>query len=106
MSYFDGNNTDEKDNLKVVDQSINTGLDSTLTLTTTPILLKVGVAQLTERTYVLLQALGNNIKWGFDTNCRFDIYKNQFMILPIGDAVIYLKTSTGTSDIVIAEGSA
>lgn len=79
-------------------------LDIVLNLTTTPQLGKVGASNLANRKYIEMQALGNNVKWGYSSSCIFDLFKNQFFALPIGeDCDIYFKTSTGTTDLAFAE---
>jgi hypothetical protein len=75
-----------------------------LTLTTSPVELKVGATALDKRLYVEMQALDSGVKWGYTTNCEFNLFKNQFFALPTGkNCTIYLKASSGTADIAIAE---
>ena len=80
------------------------GVSTILNLTTTAQELKVGAAALVNRKLIEMQALDRNIKWGYNTNCEFDLFKNQFFALPAGEnCTIYLKTSTGTASIAISE---
>ena len=80
------------------------GVSAVLNLTTTAQELKVGAAALVNRKLIEMQALDRNIKWGYNTNCEFDLFKNQFFALPAGEnCTIYLKTSTGTASIAISE---
>lgn len=80
------------------------GVSAILNLTTTAQELKVGATALSNRKLIEMQALDRNIKWGYNTNCEFDLFKNQFFALPAGEnCTIFLKTSTGTADIAISE---
>lgn len=79
-------------------------IDTTIVLTTTAVELKVGASALADRKYLMMQARDNNIRWGFNTSCNFDLFKNEKIIIPVGVAV-YGKTTSGTGTIVIAEGS-
>jgi len=80
------------------------GTSTTLTLTTTAVLFKVGASVLSNRKYIEMQAIDKNVKWGYTTNCDFDLFKNQFFSLPAGENCnVYLKASTGTADIAISE---
>jgi hypothetical protein len=80
------------------------GLSATLALTTTAQELKVGAVALVNRKLIEMQALDKNIKWGYNTNCDFDLFKNQFFSLPCGEScILYLKTSIGTANIAVSE---
>lgn len=80
------------------------GVSTVLTLTTTAVELKVGGSALVNRKMIEMQALDRNVKWGYNTNCEFDLFKNQFFALPAGEnCIIYLKASSGTADIAISE---
>lgn len=90
-------------NLLVIDTP-QSGTSDILSLTTTAVELKVGANTLVNRRYIEMQALDKNVKWGYTTDCEFDLFKNQFFALPVGeDCIIYLKASTGTADVAIAE---
>jgi hypothetical protein len=85
---------------------INTSAsDRVLALTTTAVEVKVGGTRLTNRKYIFLQALSSNVKWGFNTTCNFDLFKNQFFVLPTGNVTVYIKVSIGTGSCAIGEGS-
>lgn len=85
---------------------INTSAsDLVLALTTTAVEIKVGGTRLTNRKYIFLQALSSNVKWGFNTTCNFDLFKNQFFVLPTGNVTVYIKVSIGTGSCAIGEGS-
>lgn len=85
---------------------INTSaIDTILNLTTVAQEVKVGANRLTERKYIWMQAIATNIKWGFDTNCRFDLFRNQLVIHPVGNVPVYMKMSTGTGTAIVAEGA-
>ena len=91
--------------LKVADRINQQGEDIQISLTTTAVVARVGVSNKADRNYVFLQALDKNIKWGFDTNCRFDVFRNQLIAIPASDICdIYIKMSTGTGNIVVGEG--
>ena len=79
--------------------------DSTVSLTTAATEVKVGASRLTDRKYVWMQALVSNVKWGFDSNCRFNLFKNQMVCFPIGNVPIYIKMSAGTGTANIGEGA-
>lgn len=90
--------------LNVADVPNQTGLNTTLNLTTTPVEGKVGVSTMTNRKYVEMQALTSNVKWGYDSSCPFDLFKNQFFALPAGtNCKVYFKASTGTAQVAFAE---
>jgi len=89
--------------LKVVDIP-EQGVSTTLNLTTTAQVLKVGASALADRKYIEMQATSKNVKWGYNTNCDFDLFKNQFFSLPAGEnCIVYLKASTGTATIAVSE---
>lgn len=80
------------------------GLSAVLTLTTTAQELKVGATALANRKTIEMQALDKNVKWGYNTNCEFDLFKNQFFALPCGEnCKLYLKASVGTSSVAVGE---
>lgn len=80
------------------------GVSTVLNLTTTAQELKVGASALVNRKLIEMQALDKNVKWGYNTDCDFDLFKNQFFALPCGEnCTIFLKTSTGTADIAVSE---
>jgi hypothetical protein len=90
--------------LTVADVPNQTGLTTTLGLTTTAIEGKVGALTMTNRKYIEMQALTNNIKWGYNTNCDFKLFKNQFFSLPMGsNCKVYFKVTTGTGSVAIGE---
>lgn len=89
-----------------VDTCNVSGLSGTIALTTVAVELKVGVSRLTDRKYIWLQALDNNIFWGFAPGtCVFPIFKNQLLSFPIGNTPIYAVMSTGTGNIAFGEGA-
>jgi len=80
------------------------GVNTILPLTTIAIEAKVGATALTNRHVVNLQALTKNVKWGYDSTCPFDIFKDQFFALSAGDlCTIFVKVSTGVGSIVVGE---
>ncbi len=93
----------DKDELLVEDIP-QQGVSVVLSLTTTAQELKVGATALPGRKYIEMQALDKNVKWGYDSSCPFDLFKNQFFSLPAGaSCTVYLKSSTGTADIAVSE---
>lgn len=94
---------------KVSDACDTAGLDTTLTLDSSGAVEgKVGGSRLSNRKYFMMMALVNNVKWGFDSTCRFKLFKDQLIIVPVGNVPIYFRLSTGgsTADAVaIAEVS-
>ncbi len=108
MRLTNGNETKIADINSLLELSVNDtpqqGVSATLALTTTPQILKVGASALAGRKTIEMQALSKNVKWGYNTNCEFDLFKNQFFALPAGEnCVVYLKVSTGTGSIAIGE---
>jgi hypothetical protein len=90
--------------LQVADIPNQTGLSTTLALTTTAIEGKVGASTMVNRKYIEMQGLSNNIKWGYTTTCDFDLFKSQFFSLPAGtNCKVYFKMSTGTGSVAISE---
>lgn len=84
---------------------INTAAnDLTLNLTTVAQEVKIGSTRNIKRKYVYMEALSSNIKWGFNTDCKFNLYKNQLIIHPVGDVAVYMKMDSGTGQATIAEG--
>lgn len=83
----------------------NGGLDSVINLTTVAVEGKVGAVRKIERKYVIMEALSNNVKWGFSqTTQSFDLFKSQLIMVPIGENTqIWFKVSTGTGSIAFGE---
>jgi hypothetical protein len=83
------------------------GVDKVLSLTTSPVIGIVGVTVKANRKYFIMEALTNNVKWGFSVSTQsFDLFKSQLIMLPVGqDTTIYFKVSTGTGEVAIGEVS-
>lgn len=104
-------NLDESNHVEVntisellVNDTPQQGVSGILNLTTTAQELKVGASPLANRKVIEMQALEKNVKWGYNTNCEFDLFKNQFFALPAGEnCTMYLKASTGTTSVAISE---
>jgi hypothetical protein len=91
--------------LKTTDKINQQGEDIIINLSTTAVEAKVGSTAKTDRSYVFLQALDKNVKWGFDSNCRFDAFKNQLISIPASeDCTIFIKADSGSRNIVVGEG--
>jgi len=90
--------------IKAADVPNQQGVSGTLSLTVTAQIGKIGASVLSNRKYVEMQALTTNVKWGYDANCPFDLFKNQFFALPMGAGCnIYFKAATGTAQVAFAE---
>lgn len=90
--------------LSVADVPNQVGVETTISLTTSAVEAKVGGSALTNRKYVTLQALANNAKFGYTTACLYNIFKDQFLIIPAGaNCKIYVKSSSGTPGIIVGE---
>ena len=85
----------------------NGGLDIVLNLTTTAIEGKVGVTAKANRKYFIMEALTNNVKWGFsNTTQSFDLFKSQLIMVPCGpNTQIWFRVTTGTGQVSIGEVS-
>lgn len=74
---------------KVYDTNNNGGLNADLTVGTSSVEGKVGSARLVNRKYVVVEALDTNVYMGFSSAVTssngIPIFKNQILILPIGD---------------------
>jgi len=81
------------------------GLDKVLTVGTSAVELKVGASRKTTRKIVAFEALSNNIKWGFsNTTQSFDVFKNQLIVLPVGeDTEIWFIAGTAGQSVAIGE---
>jgi hypothetical protein len=90
--------------LNVSDIPNQTGLSATVALTTAAVEGKVGGSTMVNRKYIEMQALSNNVKWGYDTTCPFSLFKDQFFSLPAGEnCKVYFKMSSGTGSVAIGE---
>jgi len=83
----------------------NGGLDAVIALTTTPVEGKVGATPKAERKYVIMEALDNNIVWGFsNTTQSFDLFKSQLIMVPLGENTeIWFKMKNGTGSVAFGE---
>lgn len=82
------------------------GLDAVLNLTAgVPQELKVGASKKLNRKYVVFEALDTNIKWGFtNTTQSFDAFKNQLIMMPVGEGTeVWFNVTSGTGDVAIGE---
>ena len=73
-----------------------------ITVTDTPQLLKVGATALDDRTAVVIQALDENIYWGFSNSVTastgFKVFRAQMQFLEAGSKIeIWLVAETGKS---------
>jgi hypothetical protein len=87
------------------DLMTTSALDGAVALTTTPVAIRVGGANLANRKYVIIEGLSTNIKWGFsNTTTTFDIFKDQILMIPIGPGVtLWAKVTAATGSIGIGE---
>lgn len=106
-----GNETDyaivtPNQELAIRDTHDNGGLDTILSLDAiTPIEGKVGGTTKAERKYVIMEALDNNIKWGFTNSTQsFDLFKSQLIMVPVGpNTEIWFIMSNGTGQVAFGE---
>lgn len=90
--------------IQAADVPNQVGLNIILNLTTAAVEGKVGASTMANRKYIEMQALSNNVKWGYDSSCPFDLFKSQFFSLPAGEnCKLYFKMSTGTGQVAIGE---
>lgn len=91
--------------LFIRDTHNNGGLDTVIPLTTTPVEGKVGANRRVNRKYIIMEALDNNVVWGFsNTTQSFDLFKSQLIMVPIGENTeIWFKMKTGTGSVAFAE---
>lgn len=85
----------------------NGGTDTVLNLTTTPVEGRVGAAARANRKYFIMEALTNNVKWGFSNSTQsFDLFKSQLIMIPCGpNTKIWFRVTAGTGQVAIAEVS-
>jgi hypothetical protein len=83
------------------------GLDTVLSLTTSPVEGRVGASAKANRKYFIMEALTTNVKWGFSNSTQsFDLFKSQLIMVPVGpNTQLWFKVSTGTGQVAIAEVS-
>lgn len=100
---YQANVTSDKD-LTITDAPNTGGVDKIFNLTTTPQELRIGATAKVNRKYVYMEAVSQNVKWGFNTSCNFSLPRKGFFILPVGqNTVVYLCASVGTAQMVGAE---
>jgi len=85
----------------------NGGIDTDIPLTATAKELRVGTSSKALRKFIMIQALSNNVVFGFtQTSQSFQLRKIQTAILPFGpDTKIWAKVTTGTGSIAVGEVS-
>jgi hypothetical protein len=66
-----------------------------------------GITPKANRKYFIMEALDNNVKWGFSASTQnFDLFKSQLIMIPVGpNTTVYFKMTTGTGQVVIGEVS-
>jgi hypothetical protein len=90
--------------MQITDVPNQVGLSTVLSLTTTAQEGKCGATTMVNRKYIEMQGLTSNVKWGYTTNCDFDLFKNQFFSLPAGEnCKVYFKVSVGTGSVAFGE---
>lgn len=105
MSFTNTDKTDGLDRSEIVD-TILSATETTLTATTTAQVAKVGGSNLVNRKYVFIEALDNNVKWGFTTACLFNAFRNSAIWVPASESQnVYIKTTGGSVSVVVAEGA-
>lgn len=102
MAQYDLDSSDGIQEIK--DAPNQVGVTAILNLTTTAVEGKAGGATLVDRKYIEMQALTTGVKWGYTTDCFFDLFKSQFFSLPAGEnCKVYFKASSGTAQVAVAE---
>jgi hypothetical protein len=91
-----------------IDVLDSVGLYAELTVGTTPVELKVGGTALVDRQAVTMRPKDNAIYWGYDssvtTTTGTRIYKDEFLMLPIGDNIsVYLIANDAGKLVSIGE---
>lgn len=91
-----------------VNQTLNAeGLQSLLTVTTTPSIVKVGASNMIDRTLIIIQPQSGKIRHGFvgiSASLGFELMKNQYMSIQVGpDLDYYIVAESGSVDVLIAE---
>ena len=91
--------------LATADVLNNGGEDKILTVTTSPIELKVGASRKVNRKYVIIEALDSNVKMGFSSTTQsIPIFKDQIIMMPIGENTqVWLKADSGSRNVAIGE---
>ncbi len=82
--------------------------NGSISVTTSPVELKVGASVLSERIAVVVQPLGADIYWGYDSNVTastgFKLFKDVLVFMGCGEELpIYLVASSGSVDTRIGE---
>lgn len=84
--------------------NLENGVDTILSLTTTAVEVKVGAQIINNRKLIIMQALSNNVKWGFSQNSQsFDLFRNQSLTIDARSVRIWVRVSSGTGSVAIAE---
>jgi len=104
--YADSNKTNKYDEAQIAEIINYNIIQTTLDVGTSTVEAKVGSSKLEGRKVIILQSESNNVKFGFTSGSEiFPIFKNQLIILPIGDNIsLFLKSTSGTISVNIAEG--
>ena len=106
-----GNETDyvkvsPNQEMSIRDTHDNGGLDTILSLDAiTAVEGKVGILTKDERKYVIMEALGTNVKWGFSNSTQsFDLFKSQLLMVPVGpNTEIWFIMASGTGQVAFGE---
>jgi len=98
-------NSSPNGDLQTTDIMNTAAVSGIISLTATPVALKIGSSNLENRKYIILQGLTSSILWGFSESSQtFDIFKNQFVMLPCGSNItIYAKVTAGSGQISVGE---
>jgi len=94
--------------LHLIDVLNGEGVNGALTVGLTAVELKVGASVLNNRQSVTMQARDNNIYWGYSnavtTSNGTQLFKNQFLLLPIGAEVsVWLIADGAGKEVRIGE---
>jgi hypothetical protein len=87
------------DQLRIDDIARTSGLHAELTIGTTAVELKVGASALANRKYVVMRPRDNDIYYGYSsgvtTTTGMELFKGEFLMLPIGVAVWLIASGAG-----------
>jgi len=90
----------ENNDLMVSDTPNTSGLFKTISVTTTPIELKVGASALLDRKLAHIQSQANGLYFGYDNTVSASngtlLFKSQILFVPVGGGVsLWLVSTTG-----------
>ena len=89
-------NSTPNGDLQTIDIMNTTAVSGIISLSTTPVPLKINSTNLLNRKYIILQGLTTSIVWGFSESSQtFDIFKDQFSFPGVQVQEIYILVTIG-----------